>query len=165
MGIVPGLGGPGSLIDLVGVNFFPLYRVVDPMIFFLSLLLLVWGGLRLAVTVFLRVAIIVRYKGCRIWVLTAFWGTLFQLAVSPCNWIDAVMEDVGMKVGLMMETEAAQEPVKKESEKRSMENLRRKYSWWPSSHGKELSNFLRSFGAEAEDSVSLGPEKTTKVLM
>jgi hypothetical protein len=36
-----------SLIDLVGVNFFPLYRVVGPMVFFLSLLLLVWGGLRL----------------------------------------------------------------------------------------------------------------------
>jgi hypothetical protein len=95
------------------------------MIFFLSLLLLVWGGLQLAVTVFLRVAIIVRYKGCGIWVMTAFWGTLFQLAVSPFNWIDAAMEDVGRKVGLMMETEAAREPETKESEERSMEDLRR----------------------------------------
>jgi hypothetical protein len=69
----------GSLIDLMGVNFFPLYRVVGPMVLFLSLLLLMWGGLRLAITVFLRVAIIVRYKGCGIWVMTAFWGTLFQL--------------------------------------------------------------------------------------
>jgi hypothetical protein len=34
----------GSLIDLVGTSFFPLYRVVGPMIFFLSFLLLVWGG-------------------------------------------------------------------------------------------------------------------------
>jgi hypothetical protein len=116
------------LIDLVGVNFFPLYRVVGPMAFLLSLLLLVWGGLRLAITVFLRVAIIVRYKGCGIWVMTAFWGTLFQLAVSPFNWIDAAMEDVGRKVGLMMGTEAAREPEAKESEERSMEDLRRKYS-------------------------------------
>jgi hypothetical protein len=54
------------------VNFFPLCRVVGPMVFFLSLLLLVWGGLRLVVTIFLRVAIITRYKGCGIWVLTAF---------------------------------------------------------------------------------------------
>jgi hypothetical protein len=90
------------------------------MIFFLSFLLLVWGGLRLIITIFLRVVIIMRYKGCGIWVLTAFWGTLFQLAVSPFNWIDAAMEDVGMKVGQMMETEAAGEPEKKESEKRSM---------------------------------------------
>jgi hypothetical protein len=35
----------GSLIDLVGASFFPLYKVVGPMIFFLSLLLLIWGGL------------------------------------------------------------------------------------------------------------------------
>jgi hypothetical protein len=148
----------------VGVNFFPLYRVVGPMVFFLSLLLLVWGGLRLAVTVFLRVAIIARYKGCRIWVMTAFWGTLFQLAVSPFNWIDAAIEDVGRKVGLMMETEAAREPEAKESEERSMEDLRRKYSWWPGGQGKEgSSNPSRSFGAEVEDSVSLRPEKSTKV--
>jgi hypothetical protein len=64
----------GSLIDLVGASFFPLYRVVGPMIFFLSLLLLVWGGLRQIITVFLRVIIIGRCKGCGIWVLTAFWG-------------------------------------------------------------------------------------------
>jgi hypothetical protein len=73
----------GSLIDIVGASFFPLYRVVGPMIFFLSLLLLVWGGLRLIITVLLRVIIIVRCKGCGIWVLMAFWGTLFQLAISP----------------------------------------------------------------------------------
>ncbi len=34
----------GSLIDIVGANFFPLYRVIGPMIFFVSLFLLVWGG-------------------------------------------------------------------------------------------------------------------------
>jgi hypothetical protein len=128
-GLALGSAAEGSLIDLVGVNFFPLYRVVGPMVFFLSLLLLVWGGLRLAVTVFLRVAIIVLYKGCRIWVMTAFWGTLFQLAVSPFNWIDAAMEDVGRKVGLVMENEAAREPEAKETEERSMEDLQRKYSW------------------------------------
>jgi hypothetical protein len=82
----------GSLIDIVGATFFPLYRVVGLMIFFLLLLLLVWGGFRLIVTVLLRVIIIVRCKGCRIWVLTALWGTLFQLAISPFSWVDAAME-------------------------------------------------------------------------
>jgi hypothetical protein len=77
------------------------------MIFFLSLLLLVWGGLRLIITVLLRVIIIVRCKGCGIWVLTAFWGTLFQLAISPFSWVDAAMEGVGARVGQMTETEAA----------------------------------------------------------
>jgi hypothetical protein len=156
----------GSLIDLVGASFFPLYRVMGPMIFFLSLQLLVWSGLRLIITVFLRVIIIVRCKGCGIWVLTAFWGTLFQLAISPFSWVDAAMEGLGVRVGQMMETEAACEPEERETAKRSMslEDLRKKYSWWPSGHGKEGSTDpLQCVGAEAEDSAMLRPGKTTKV--
>ncbi len=92
-----------SLVNLVGMSFFPLYSVVGPLIFFLYLLLMVWCGLRLIVTIFLRVAIIVKYRGCGVWVLTAFWGTLFQLAVSPLQhdqWCDGRRcppsgEDVG----------------------------------------------------------------------
>jgi hypothetical protein len=127
-----------SLIDIMEASFFPLYRVVGPMIFFLSLLLLVWGGLWLIITVLLRVIIIVRCKGCGIWVLTAFWGTLFQLAISPFSWVDAAMEGVGARVGQMMETEAAREPEEGEARRRSvsMEELRKMYSWWPISHAK-----------------------------
>jgi hypothetical protein len=50
-------------------------------------------------------------------VLTAFWGTLFQLAVSPFNWIDKVMEDVGWKVGRMLDEEAGQDTEKEEVDK------------------------------------------------
>ncbi len=156
----------GSLIDIVGASFFPLYRVVGPMIFFLSLLLLVWGGLRLIITVLLRVIIIVRCKGCGIWVLTAFWGTLFQLAISPFSWVDAAMEGVGVRVGQMMETEAAREPEEGEARKRSMsmEDLRKKYSWWPSGHAKEGStDTLQSVGTEAEENAALKPGKTTRL--
>jgi hypothetical protein len=74
------------------------------------------GGLQLIVTVFLRVAIIVRYRGCGVWVLTAFWGTLFQLAVSPFNWIDGMMEDVARRVGRMLDNEATRESNSKETE-------------------------------------------------
>ncbi len=38
--------------------------------------------------------------------LTALWGTLSQLAISPFSWMDAAMEGVGERVGEMMETEA-----------------------------------------------------------
>jgi hypothetical protein len=110
-GLALGSAAQMSLIDLVGINFFLLYRVIGPMIFFLSLLLLVWGGLRLVVTVFLRVAIIIRYRGCRVWVLTALWGTLFQLVVFPFNWIDGVMQDVGRRVGMMLESKAIHGPM------------------------------------------------------
>ncbi len=63
-GLALGSAAQVSLVDLVGMNFFPLCKVVGPMIFFLSLLLMMWGGLWLVVTIFLRVAIIVRYRGC-----------------------------------------------------------------------------------------------------
>jgi hypothetical protein len=129
----------GSLIDIVGASFFPLYKVVGPMIFFLSLMLLVWGAFRLMVTVLIRVIVIVRCKVCGIWVLTALWGTLFQLAISPFSWMNAAMEGVGERVGQMMETEADREPEEEKSKRRaiSMEDLRRKYSWWPSGSSKE----------------------------
>jgi hypothetical protein len=41
------------------------------------------------------------------WVLDMFWGTLFQLAVSAFNWINLVMEEVGEKVGRMLNEEAS----------------------------------------------------------
>ncbi len=61
----------GSLIDIVGASFFPLYKVVGPMIFFPSLMLLVWGAFRLMVTILIQIIVIVRCKGCGIWVMTA----------------------------------------------------------------------------------------------
>jgi hypothetical protein len=112
---------------------------VGPLIFFLSLLLKVWGGLQFVVTVCLRVAIIVRYKGCGVLVLTAFWGMLFQLAVSPFNWIDGVMEDVAHRVSRMLDNEAMREPNGKETQEHGLEDLRKKYLWWLSSREGKVS--------------------------
>jgi hypothetical protein len=72
-------------------------------------------------------------------VLTALWGTLFKLAISPFSWVDAAMEGVGVRVGQMMETKATREPEEEGTRKKSMslEDLRKKYSWWPSGSGKE----------------------------
>jgi hypothetical protein len=156
----------GSLIDIVGASFFTLYRVVGPMIFFLSLMLLVWGGLRLMVTVLVRIVIIVRYKGCGIWVLTALWGTLFQLAILPFIWMDAAMEGVGIRVGQMMESEAARDPEEEKPKRKSlsMEDLRRKYSWWPSGGGKEEQPApLIDVEAGEGDGVALRGIKSTKL--
>jgi hypothetical protein len=165
-GLALSTAAQGSLIDIVGANFFPLYRVVGPMIFFLSLLLLVWGGLRLVVTVLVRVIVIVRCKGCGLWVLTALWGTLFQLAISPFRWMDAAMEGVGEHVGVMMETEATREPDEERRKRRSlsMEDLRRKYSWWPSGGSREGQPApLIDVEAGEEDSAALRGVKSTKL--
>jgi hypothetical protein len=80
--------------------------------------------------------------------------------------VDAAMEGVGVRVGQMMETEAAREPEEGEVRKRSMnmEDLRKKYSWWLSGHVKEGSvDPLQSVGTEAEESAVLKPGKTTRL--
>ncbi len=67
------------------------------------------------------------------------WGTLFQLAISPFSWMDAAMAGVSERVGQMKENEADREPEEERPKRNalSMEDLRRKYSWWPSGNGKE----------------------------
>jgi hypothetical protein len=134
------------------------------MIFFLSLMLLVWGAFRLMVTVMIRVIVIVRCKGCGIWMLTALWGTLFQLAISPFSWMDAAMEGVGERVGQMMETEADREPEEEKARRRtlSMEDLWRKYSWWPSGERRE-GQPGSLIDVEAADSIALRAVKSTKL--
>jgi hypothetical protein len=54
------------------MSFIPLYKVIGPLIFFVFLLLMVWGGFLLTITIILEVAIIMRYQGCRVWVLATF---------------------------------------------------------------------------------------------
>ncbi len=49
-----------SLIDIIGMSFIPLYKVIGLFIFFVSLLPIIWGGFWLIITVFLRVAIITK---------------------------------------------------------------------------------------------------------
>ncbi len=163
-GLALGSAAQVSLVDFVGMNPFPLYKVVGPMIFFLSLLLMVWGGLRLVVTIFLRVAIIVRYRGCGVWLLTAFWSTLFQLAISPSNWIDGIMEDMARRGGVMSDNEATCAPAGEEAEEQSLEDLRRKYPWWLGGQGDvEASAPAQESSAEADNTVTLFAGKTTRV--
>jgi hypothetical protein len=132
------------------------------MIFFLSLMLLVWGAFRLMVTVLIRVIVIVRCKGCGIWVMTALWGTLFQLAISPFSWMDAAMEGVGERVGQMMETEADRESEDERPKRRalSMEDLRRKYSWWPSGSSKEPVALIEMEAVDGEGAALQGIKST-----
>jgi hypothetical protein len=52
-GLALGSQAQSSMIDIMGMSFIPLYTVVGPFVFFVSLLLMVWGGLRMVVTIFL----------------------------------------------------------------------------------------------------------------
>jgi hypothetical protein len=94
--------------------------------------------------------------------MTALWGTLFQLAISPFTWMDAAMEGVGERVGQMMEAEADQEPEEERSKRRalSMEDLRRKYPWWPSSSGKEPAALIDMETIDGEGAAPRGIKST-----
>jgi hypothetical protein len=163
-GLALGAQAQLSLIDLVGMSFFPQYSVVGPLVFFRSLLLMVWGSLWLIVMIFFRVTIIVRYRGCRVWVLTAFWGTLFQLAVSRFNWIDKVMEDVARWVGKMLDNETGWEPDGEEADEPNLEGLRKKYPWWLAGYeDKELAKSPEKADLDFDDTVTLFEGKNTRM--
>ncbi len=76
------------------------------------------------------------------------------------------MEGVGERVGEMMETEATRESDEERSKKRSlsMEDLRRKYSWWPNVGGREGQPApLIDVEAGEEDCTALRGVKSTKL--
>ncbi len=60
-GLALGAQAQSSMVNITGMSFITLYTVIGPFIFFVSLLLMVLGVLKLVVTIFLRVTIILRY--------------------------------------------------------------------------------------------------------
>jgi hypothetical protein len=95
--------------------------------------------------------------------MTAFWGTLFQLAITPFTWMEEAMEGVGERVGQMKETEAGREPEDDGPKRRalSMEDLRRKYPWWPSSSAnKGPSTLIEMEPLPEEGKLAMGVKNT-----
>jgi hypothetical protein len=113
------------------------------------------------VTIFLKVVIILRYRSCGVWILATFWGRLFQLAVSPFNWIDKVMEEADKEVGRMLNEEASRgQKAREAGEETTIEGQRKKYPWWmPSSHAVELVELSEKM----EDTMLLFKGKNTRV--
>jgi hypothetical protein len=76
------------------------------------------------------------------------------------------MEGVGVRVGQMMESEAAREPEEEKTRKKSMslEDLRKRYSWWPNGSGKEgPPGPLIDGESGEEESVTLKVGRSTKL--
>ena len=94
-GLALGAGAKSAIIEMIRLEFIPFYRVVGPLMFLSTLLLLGWGAVRLLITVIVRMVIIVKYRGWGMWMFAALWGTLFQLVLSPFNWVDESMRRPG----------------------------------------------------------------------
>jgi hypothetical protein len=72
-----------SLIDAVGYHLIPMYRVIGPTAAVALLVLFLVGILRMLLDIVIRAIAIARVQGCGWWLMGAFWGTLFQVAVAP----------------------------------------------------------------------------------
>jgi hypothetical protein len=82
--VAPGLTNLAteSLIDAVGYHLVPMYRVIGPTVAVALLVLFLVGILRMLLDILIRAIPIVRIRGCGWWLMEAFWGTLFQVAVA-----------------------------------------------------------------------------------
>ncbi len=72
----------------------------------------------------------------------------------------------GVRIGQMMETAAAREPEEEKPRRKSMslEDLRKRYSWWPNGSGKEgQPGPLIDMEAGEEDGATLKVVRSTKL--
>ena len=75
-----------SLIDAMGYHLVLMYQVIGPTAVVALLVLFLVGILRMLLDIVIRAIAIPRVRGCGWWLMGAFWGTLFQVAVAPVQW-------------------------------------------------------------------------------
>ncbi len=96
-----------TLIDAVGYHLVPMYRVIGPTAAVALLVLFLVGILRMLLDIVIRTIAIARVRGCGWWLMGAFWGTLFHVAVAPMQWAMAKGHTIGKTVSYQMTAEAA----------------------------------------------------------
>jgi hypothetical protein len=96
-----------SLIDAIGNHLVPKYRVIGLTAAVALLVLFLAGILRMLLDIMIRAIEIARIRGCGWWLMGAFWGTLFQVAVAPVQWGMAKGHTVGRAVTYQITAEAA----------------------------------------------------------
>ncbi len=105
------------------------------LLYFMSLLLMVWGGFWLIVTVSVRVAIITKYSRCGFWVFQLFWERFpdWQCILSA-GWTKW-MEGIGENVWRMFFAEDSHDQAVEDHTDQTEEDdiiawLTRNYPWW-----------------------------------
>ncbi len=63
-----------------------MYRVIGPTATVALLVLFLVGILRMLLNIVISAIAIARVRGCGWWLMVAFWGTLFKVAVAPVQW-------------------------------------------------------------------------------
>jgi hypothetical protein len=95
------------LIDAVGYHLVPMYRFIGPAATIALIVLFLVGIVRMLLDIVVRAVAIAKVRGCGWWLMGAFWGTLFQVAVAPVQWAMAKGHNIGKTVSYQMTAEAA----------------------------------------------------------
>jgi hypothetical protein len=75
-----------QIVNAVGYQLIPLYRLRDPTAVIVILVMFIVGMARMLVDILVRAVIIARVRGRGFWMFRALWDTAFQVAVSPFFW-------------------------------------------------------------------------------
>ena len=113
-GRVAGVWGSGltelatdHIIDTVGYHLIPMYRFIGPAAAVVILVLFLIGVVRMLLDILIRAIAIAKIRGCGLWMLGAFWSTLYHLIISPLSWASDVGHRTGKQVNRSMDAEAA----------------------------------------------------------
>jgi hypothetical protein len=100
-----------------------MYQVIGPTAALALLVLFLAGILRMLLDIVIRAIVIARIGGCRWWLMGAFWGTLFQVAVASVQWAMAKGHTIGKKVTCQMTTAARLEMEDCEAQRLTIEEV------------------------------------------
>jgi hypothetical protein len=84
-----------------------MFRVIGPTAAVALLILFMVGVVRMLADIVIRAIAIARVRGCGWWLIGAFWGTLFHMAIAPVHWAMAKGHTVGKTIVYQMDAEAA----------------------------------------------------------
>ena len=98
------------------------------------LVLFLVGILSMLLEILIRAIAIARIRGCGWWLMGAFWGTLFQVAVAPVQWAMAKGHTIDKTATYQMTAEAA----RLEMEDAEVQRLTIEELDWPSAPRMQL---------------------------
>jgi len=108
-GLSLGTKAQETLMDLFGLNFIPLYWMFGPAAINLIFILFFVGMARVVGAILLRLVLLIRVRGCGLWVFAAPFAALYHLAMTPLLWVDAAARQLADRIQRAME-EAANDP-------------------------------------------------------
>jgi hypothetical protein len=142
-----------------------MYQVICLSVAVALMLLILMGILRMILDIVIWVIAIASVRSSRWWLMGAFWGILFQVAVVPMQWVMAKGHPIGKAANCQMSAEAARLKI----EDAEAQRLNPEDMGGPSAPGMHLNNLDRLvnwsnefLGRRDTDQIYLIPSKSPR---